>query len=101
MQLTLASLVRYTKISVTVLMVTVLVGVSWFLYRNFYQPLTQSILVAELRAKVARTTVDKQKLKNVLQKLQDRQQFPEISWETLPNIFSELKVELKPEAPTP
>ena len=52
-----------------VLLLTVFIGLSWFLYLYVYQPLTQATLVAELQSSVTRISIDRRLLRQVLETL--------------------------------
>jgi hypothetical protein len=80
--------VRYVKVAVVVLMASGLLWLTWFLYRDFYQPLTRALIVAELKARVALTTVNKAELETVIAALERNRTLPLVNWATLANPFA-------------
>lgn len=84
-------LIRGSKIAISALMVLMFFGTAWFLYRNVYQPLTQATAIAELRAKVALVTVNRQVLTHVLQHIEKKKKVPPVAWDTVQNIFDQTR----------
>lgn len=74
-----------------IVMVLLVGGVFWlgfFLYQNFYYPMTQAIATAELRARVASVVVNRERLSNVLKTLAERQTAATTDWSKLPDPFT-------------
>lgn len=83
----LSAIVRYIKLAVTILMAAIFIWIVWFLYQHVYQTMTEAILVAELRSRVALTTVNQQELGDVLRGIAERQRPLDVPWSSLRNIF--------------
>lgn len=88
MKIPFIAIIRYTKVSVLVLMLLIFIFIFWFLYKQFYQPLTQAVAVAELKAKVALVTINRQELENVLATIESSRKIPDINWPQLRDIFA-------------
>ena len=65
-----------------------LIWLTWFLYDNFYKPLTQALFVAELRTRVALKTVDRKGLDEIIAVVEKNREFPNIDWAVLPDPFT-------------
>lgn len=81
------ALIRYTKTAVAGLMLVGLIGVGWFLYRNFYEPITQAVVVAELKQHIALVTVERAALDDLRRAIDERQRVPLVDWNAVRDIF--------------
>ena len=102
MILPLQTLIRYIKITVTVALLAAFLAVTWFLYQNFYLPLTQSAALAELKTKIALITVNKKELENTLTLMNERRKPILIDWNSMRNVFvPSVAPVVAPNAPAP
>ena|SRR3989338_3053471 len=90
--------IRYAKVTVIVLMIGGFVWMSWFLYDNLYKPLTQAMVVAELKAKVALITVNRKDFEAIVAVIDKRKKLPVIDWAMIPDPTLNVHVPLP--APT-
>lgn len=91
-RLSFIAAIRYMKIAVIALMAAGFIWLSWFLYENLYKPLTQAIVVAELRAKVALITVNRKDLEAILSFIDKRKQPLLIDWAAIPDPTSAVHI---------
>jgi hypothetical protein len=82
------AIVRYAQTTVTGVMVVALLWVGIFLYENFYQPLTRAVVVAELKARVALATVNRQALEQTITAANERRRGLDFAWAELSDPFA-------------
>lgn len=88
------TVIRYAKVSIIILMAGGFIWMSWFLYDNLYKPLTQAMIVAELKAKVALITVNRKDFEAILAFIDKRKLLPAIDWTMIPDPTSSVHVPL-------
>ena len=84
----IVSAVRYTKIIITLLMLTGLVWVALFLHNNLYKPITQAMITAELKTKVILTTINKKGLAQVIDLIDKNKKLPALDWSSITDPFT-------------
>lgn len=86
-KLSALAIIRYVKLATTGSMLVALLWVGAFLYDNFYHPLTQAAIVAEMKTRIALATVDRRALETVIANTTKRRAGVSIEWASLPDPF--------------
>jgi hypothetical protein len=78
---------KYLYALSAITIITVLLALGIFLYKNLYQSITQSEQIIVLKQEVAPDIIDMNKFNNVLDKLSEKINPEKIEWQHLKNPF--------------
>lgn len=87
LKLSIRTVIRGIIFLVALLMLLGVGILGWFLEKNFYEPLTQAPIIAELKSQVATVAVETTALKQILEAQSARLAPLPDGWTTTPNPF--------------
>lgn len=79
---------KFIHLIITFLMIIILGVTGIFLYKNFYQTLTQAQEIIILKGEVAPEMLDFEKFNQVLNKIEEKTKPEEINWSEVKNPFT-------------
>ena len=89
------------KSAAAFLVIGTFIWINWFLWREFYEPLSQAVAIAELKSKITTLTIEKKKLETVLSWLDEAKLPLTIPSSQIRNVFNTVKIEPPPPQETP